>query len=63
MTVLHALCSDMCWRHTPIDALLQFKTNEDLFRNEMCKVTFGVKYTFGYLQILNHRVHIETEHP
>ena len=42
--VLHALCSDTCWRHTPIDALSQFKTNEDLFRNEKCKVTFGVKY-------------------
>ena len=26
--VLHALCSDSCWRHTPIDALLQFKMNE-----------------------------------
>ena len=34
----------MCWRHTPIDALLQFKTNENIFRNEKCKVTFGVKY-------------------
>ena len=41
--VLHALCSDTCWRHTAIDALSQFKTNEDLFRYEKCKVTFGVK--------------------
>ena len=34
----HALCSDTCWRHTPIDALLQFKMNEDIFRNEKCKL-------------------------
>ena len=29
-----------------IDALLQFKPNKDLFRNEKCKVTFAVKYSF-----------------
>ena len=44
-TALHELFSDTYWTHTPIDALFQFKTNEDrcIFRNEKCKVTFGVK--------------------
>ena len=45
-TALHALCSSTCWRHTPIDALLQFETNENIFKNKKCKVTFGVKYIF-----------------
>ena len=27
-----------------MDALLQFKTNKDFFRNEKYKVTFAVKY-------------------
>ena len=26
----------------------RFKTNEDLSRNEKCKVTFGVKYMYKY---------------
>ena len=43
-TAKHALCSDTCWRHTPIDASLQLKTILDIFRNEKCKVIFGVKY-------------------
>ena len=29
---------------SPIDTLLQFKTNEDKYRNEKVNVTFGVKY-------------------
>ena len=29
--------------YTSIHTLLQFKTNEDKFRNAKCKVTFGVK--------------------
>ena len=45
LTALHALCSDTCRKCTPLDTLLQFKTNEDLFRNEKCKVTFGFEYT------------------
>ena len=44
-TALHTLCSDTCLRHTPIDTLLQLKTNENIFSNETYKVTFGVKYT------------------
>ena len=46
-TALRALCSDTCWRYTPgpIDTLLQFKTNKNIFRNEKCKVIFGVEYT------------------
>ena len=30
---LHALCSDTYWRHPPIDTLLQFKTNTNIFKN------------------------------
>ena len=36
---------------TPIDTLLQFKTNEYLFRNEKCIVTFDVKYQRLVIQI------------
>ena len=39
-------CLDTCWRHTTIDALLLFKTNEDIFKNEKCKVTYGVEYIY-----------------
>ena len=42
-TAFHALCSDTCWRHSPIDALLQFKTKKNIFRNAKCKVTFGAE--------------------
>ena len=40
----HALYSDMCRKHTPIDTLLQLKMNENILRNEKCKVTFGFEY-------------------
>ena len=43
-TALHVFCSDTCWGQTPIDASLQFKANRNIFRNERCKVTFGVEY-------------------
>ena len=29
-TALRALCLDTCWRHTPIVALLQIKSNKDI---------------------------------
>ena len=35
-----------CARTRVGDTLLQFKWNEDLFRDEKCKVTFGVKYNY-----------------
>ena len=43
-TAAHALCSDTCWRRSPIDTLLQFKTNKNILRNEKCKITFGFEY-------------------
>ena len=53
-TALHALCTDTCWRRNPNDALLKFKTNEDMFRNEKCKVIFGVKYILPHWDYNSH---------
>ena len=34
------------------DTSKRFKTNEDIFRNERCKVTFGVKYLYNTIKCM-----------
>ena len=42
--VLHELCLGKCWKLIAIFNLIKIRMGIDIFGNEKCKVTFGLKY-------------------
>ena len=47
LVVFHEFCVEKCWKLMPMFHLLKIRTSIDIFKNEKCKVTFGLEYIFG----------------
>ena len=45
LVVFHELCVEKCWKLMAMFHLLKIRTSIDIFKNEKCKVTFGLEYT------------------
>ena len=43
--VYHKLCVEKCWKLMAMVHLLKIRTSIDIFKNEKCKVTFGLEYS------------------
>ena len=43
--VFHELCLEKCWKLMAMFHLLKIRTSIDIFKNEKCKVTFGLEYS------------------
>ena len=41
ISVFHEFCVEKCWK---LMAMLKIRTSIDIFKNEKCKVTFGLEY-------------------
>ena len=49
LVVIHELCVEKCWKLMAMFHLLKIRTSIDMFKNEKCKVTFGLEYMFAVL--------------
>ena len=43
--VFHELYVEKCWKLMAMFHLLKIRTSIDIFKNEKCKITFGLEYS------------------